>query len=103
MPFIIAEDQQAFIQGRNIADCSMIANEFIHLLAARRVRAFLFKTDFRKAFNSISWDYLETVMSQMEFNSTWIAWIHVCLATAHMSVLINGSPSDSFAMQRGGR
>ncbi|XP_057724092.1 uncharacterized protein LOC130940061 [Arachis stenosperma] len=37
----------------------------------------------------------------MEFGLKWRAWIKECVCTASMSVLINGSPSKPFNMERG--
>lgn len=55
LPTVIAENQQAFLKGRNISDCSMVANEIIRILSVRKERAFMLKIDFQKAFDSISW------------------------------------------------
>ncbi|XP_015935098.1 uncharacterized mitochondrial protein AtMg01250-like [Arachis duranensis] len=37
----------------------------------------------------------------MGFGQKWRAWVRECVTTASMSVLINGSPSKSFKMERG--
>lgn len=39
----------------------MIANTVLHLLDARREGDFMFKIDFYKAIDSVSWVYLESV------------------------------------------
>ena len=56
----------------------------------------LFKVDFEKAFDSLSWDYLLEIMSIMGFGSMWCRWIKELLSTARASVLVNGSPTDEF-------
>lgn len=48
----------------------MIASEVVHLLAKRKERASMLKLDFQKAFDSISWEFLEAVMVKMGFSST---------------------------------
>nr|GFB71155.1 RNA-directed DNA polymerase, eukaryota, reverse transcriptase zinc-binding domain protein [Tanacetum cinerariifolium] len=35
------------------------------------------------------------------FNDTWIKWISGCLSTATSSILINGSPTSEFNINRG--
>lgn len=42
-------------------------------------------------------------MNRMNFGSEWARWIHECLAMACISILVNGSPSTSFQMERGVR
>ena len=37
----------------------------------------------------------------MGFNNTWIKWISRCLKSASSSILINGSPTHEFNIQRG--
>lgn len=59
------------------------------------------KLNFHKAFDSISWSYLEWVLDQMGFPCKWKNWIRSCVATATASILVNGSPSPPFKLQRG--
>ncbi|GKE32414.1 hypothetical protein Tco_1451736 [Tanacetum coccineum] len=40
-------------------------------------------------------------MSQMGFSSKWLNWIISCLNSAYALVLINGSPSKEFKVERG--
>ncbi|GJW79771.1 RNA-directed DNA polymerase, eukaryota, reverse transcriptase zinc-binding domain protein [Tanacetum coccineum] len=61
----------------------------------------LFKVDFKKAFDSVNWEFLFDIMSQMNFGSKWRKRISSCLSSASVSVLINGSPSKEFKMERG--
>ncbi|GKB72401.1 RNA-directed DNA polymerase, eukaryota, reverse transcriptase zinc-binding domain protein [Tanacetum coccineum] len=56
---------------------------------------------FEKAFDSVNWPFLQDVMRQMSFREKWRKWISTCLASASISVLINGSPSKEFKMERG--
>lgn len=65
---MISENARLFLQGRKILDCSMIGNEVLHLLAVRKERALMFKIDFHKAFDSVSWVYLESVIFRMGFD-----------------------------------
>ncbi|KAL4557167.1 hypothetical protein LXL04_035339 [Taraxacum kok-saghyz] len=61
----------------------------------------MFKTDISKAYDSVSWKYLDTMMEAMNFGEKWRNWIHACLASSAMSVLVNGSPTFEFVMERG--
>lgn len=40
-------------------------------------------------------------MKQMGFGEKWCAWIKGCLCSASASVLVNGSPTKEFRMERG--
>lgn len=69
---MIDEIQTVFIEGRNILDDPMIINEVCMWANNNKYKSFIFKVDFDKAFDSSSWNYLESIMSQMGFGHKWI-------------------------------
>lgn len=54
----------------------------------------LFKVDFEKAYHSVDWAYLDSVLGRMSFLVLWRKWIKECVSTATTSVLVNGSPTN---------
>lgn len=72
LPSIIYDNQQAFVKGRSILECSLIASDVINILEKWREKALLLKLDFHKAFDYLSWDFLSSTMACMGFNQTWI-------------------------------
>ncbi|GJV63562.1 RNA-directed DNA polymerase, eukaryota, reverse transcriptase zinc-binding domain protein [Tanacetum coccineum] len=95
----VSPNQSAFIEGRQILDGCLIANEIIRMTYLEKLKLLLF--NFEKAFDSVNWNFLLDVMRQMGFGSKWRKWIASCLSSASISVLINGSPSNEFKMERG--
>ncbi|GJT14415.1 putative RNA-directed DNA polymerase, eukaryota, reverse transcriptase zinc-binding domain protein [Tanacetum coccineum] len=61
----------------------------------------LFKVDFKKAFDSLSCNFLLSIMEQIGFSSKWRNWILSCLNSSFALVLINGSPTMEFKLKRG--
>jgi len=61
----------------------------------------LFKVDFEKAYDSVDWGYLDSVLGRMSFPVLWRKWIRECVGTTTTSVLVNGSPTDEFRLERG--
>jgi hypothetical protein len=47
----------------------------------------VFKLDFRKAFDSISWDALDRILWAKGFSELWCSWVRMLNQTA---VLLNG-------------
>ncbi|XP_052111685.1 uncharacterized protein LOC127743072 [Arachis duranensis] len=45
--------------------------------------------------------FVDIVLQKIEFGRRWRAWVMECVTTASISVLINGSPSKPFKMERG--
>ena len=61
----------------------------------------MFKVDFEKAHDSVSWDFLLYMLRRMSFCDRWISWIEGCLNSASIFILVNGSLSTKFIPQRG--
>nr|GEV30152.1 ankyrin repeat-containing protein [Tanacetum cinerariifolium] len=59
------------------------------------------KVDFEKAFDSLNWSFLISIMEQMGFSRKWITWISSCLKSAFASVLINSFPTKEFKVEKG--
>nr|GEU39075.1 RNA-directed DNA polymerase, eukaryota [Tanacetum cinerariifolium] len=57
--------------------------------------------DFKKAFDSIRWDYLQDILKMFGFGDKWCGWINGCLNSTMGSVLVNGSPASEFQFHKG--
>ncbi|GJT94145.1 RNA-directed DNA polymerase, eukaryota [Tanacetum coccineum] len=90
MPKIISSNQTTFISCRQILDGVLIANEIFNYAKKVGMNLLLFKVDFEKAFDCVNWKFLLDIMMQMGFGNKWCKWIHGCLSSASISVLING-------------
>lgn len=64
-------------------------------------RGLLFKIDFEKAYDSLNWEFLFSMLSSFGFGSKWISWMKKCLSSARISILVNGSPTKEFSPQKG--
>ncbi|GJT18907.1 reverse transcriptase domain, reverse transcriptase zinc-binding domain protein [Tanacetum coccineum] len=71
------------------------------MASVEKTKLLLFKVYFEKAFDCVNWNFLLDVMRQMGFGVKWRNWIALCLSSASISVMINGSPSNEFKMERG--
>ncbi|GKA55341.1 proteasome subunit beta type-5 [Tanacetum coccineum] len=89
------------VKHRQILDGPLMVNEVIQWCKRKKSKLMVFKIDFEKAFDSISWDFLLQVMRFMGFSEIWIKWISGCLHSASSSILINGSPTREFNIHRG--
>nr|GEV72643.1 hypothetical protein [Tanacetum cinerariifolium] len=69
--------QSAFIKDRNILDGPLILNEILAWYQERNKKLMVFKVDFEKAFDSLRWNFLDTVMEKLDFGLKWRSWIQV--------------------------
>ncbi|KAL8524445.1 hypothetical protein ACS0TY_014144 [Phlomoides rotata] len=100
MDNIIVDNKSAFLKGRNILDDILILNEAYDEANRRKIKRFFFKVDFAKAYDSVSWSFLEQMMIGLNFNEKWRKWIRECVELASANVLVNGSPSGEFKLKR---
>ncbi|GJS26592.1 putative RNA-directed DNA polymerase, eukaryota, reverse transcriptase zinc-binding domain protein [Tanacetum coccineum] len=96
-----SKEQSAFITGRKILDGPLILSEVIDWFKKIKKKMLIFKVDFEKAFDSVSWKYLDFVLLSLGFGSNWRSWIRACLHSPRASILINGSPNSEFSIKRG--
>ena len=61
----------------------------------------MFKVDFEKAYDLVSWVFLDYMLQRMGFCHKWRHWMSACLKSASISILINDSPTKEFAPTRG--
>ncbi|GKB50883.1 RNA-directed DNA polymerase, eukaryota [Tanacetum coccineum] len=83
IPSIIGPNQTAFIEGRQILDGCLVANEILRMANIEDLNLMIFKVDFEG------------------FGEKWRKWMGACLASASISFMVNGSPSKEFKMERG--
>ncbi|XP_058766980.1 uncharacterized protein LOC131640616 [Vicia villosa] len=59
------------------------------------------KVDYKKAYDGVNWDYLRTLLSIMGFGNLWCKWMEACIFNNSMSILVNGSITKDFSVERG--
>lgn len=75
---IISENQSAFIPGRAITDNIMITHETLHFLktsGATKHCSMAIKTDMRKAYDRLEWNFVEAVLKKFGFHDIFCGWI----------------------------
>ncbi|KAJ0811025.1 putative RNA-directed DNA polymerase [Helianthus annuus] len=98
---VISKEQSAFVANRNIVDGPLILNEVVSWAKKQKKKIFLFKADIEKAYDTLSWKFLITILTHMGFPSRWKTWIMGILFSGKASVLVNGTPTGEFQYKRG--
>jgi len=63
----------------------------------------IFSIDFQKAFDTISWDYLNTCLEYFGFGCPFIKWINAIHNNSSSCIINNGWTSELFNLERGAR
>ena len=92
---VILEAQIAFVEGRQILDASLIANEAIDSILKNNYCGILCKLDIEKTYDHVNWTFLLSVLHKMGFGEKWIRWMKMCI------VLFNDTSVGFFQSFRG--
>lgn len=101
IPAIIDADQTGFVQGRNIAENYIYAADLLSCWHKRKVPTAVLKLDFRKAFDSVSWESLDKILAARGFDDRWRMWVTNVLTSGKTAVMLNGVPGRWFHYKRG--
>lgn len=101
MSNIISKSQSAFLCGRSIHDNYLYVRNMVKRFQQNKTPTLLVKLDISKAFDSVRWDYLLSLLEHLGFPSRWRDWISALLATSSSQVLLNGIPGQPIAHGRG--
>ena len=97
---VVSKAQGAFVEGRQILDAVLIANEAIDAILKNNECGILCKLDIEKAYDHVDWSFLLTIMQKMGFGEKWVGWIKWCISTASFSMLVNDTFTGFFQSSR---
>ncbi|CAN1292519.1 LINE-1 retrotransposable element ORF2 protein [Linum perenne] len=102
LPRLISRSQSAFIKGRLISDNILLAHDLVSAYhKAQTSPICVLKVDIMKAFDSVDWTFILTVLEGMNFPLQFIDWIRKCLTSSRFSVCVNGASVGYFAGMKG--
>ena len=72
IPWIISKEQSGYVEGRQIMDNVLLAHEMVHTLQSQKKSGMIIQLDLSKAYDKVSWKYLEAVLEAFGFGHCWI-------------------------------
>ncbi|KAJ0479496.1 putative RNA-directed DNA polymerase [Helianthus annuus] len=95
-------NQSAFVPGRKISNNILLTQELMHNYHLRIGPArCAFKIDIQKAYDTVSWSFLESILRAFGFHQKMVNWIMACVTTVSYSLSINGNLYGYFRGKRG--
>ena len=67
MSKLVKTTQNAFVEGKQISNVSLITNEVIDTILKKNGRGVLCKLNIEKVYDRVNWNYLLQVMQRMGF------------------------------------
>jgi mannosylglycoprotein endo-beta-mannosidase len=101
MNTVISPCQSAFIKRRSIHDNFLYVRNLTRRFHRSQTPTLIIKLDISKAFDSVRWDYLLSVLERTGFPARWRDWIASLLTSATSRVVLNGSPLELIQHGRG--
>jgi len=89
----IAPEQAGFVPSRSIMDNALTAFEILHYMRYKRKGKQVdvaLKIDISKAFDNVSWSYMQVILFKLGFGSQWVTWMMMCISTVEYHVIFNG-------------
>ena len=103
MQSLILTNQSAFIRGRSIHDNFMYVRNMVRKYHRTRRPILIFKLDISKAFDSVRWDYLLTLLQNRGFPPKWREWITGLLSASTLTskIILNRTPGKAIKHGKG--
>jgi hypothetical protein len=100
---IVGPFQSSFIPGRGTTNNAIILQEAIHSMrkSKRKKGDMVFKIDLEKAYDNVSWDFLQACLTQNGFPPVTVKLIMYCVTSSSLSILWNGRRLSNFTPTTG--
>ena len=103
LPTIINPDQTGYVKGRFIGENIRLIQDIMFFTEHSKKPGIAIFLDFRKAFDTIEWNYLSAALQALNFGPDLLKWFQVIYHQVSSCVLHNGRASDFFLLKRGVR
>lgn len=101
LPLLISPEQSGYVEGRKIIYGIILTHEIIHSLKFHKMAGMLLKIDLSKAFDKLSWMYIQKTLTSFGFLPIWIRWVMSLISSTFFSILVNRIPLTPFQPTRG--
>lgn len=103
LALLINPDQTGFIKGRYIGQNIRLINDILEQTKLQNIPGILLQLDFRKAFDTIEWEFIQRTIALFNFGESIQRWISIFYTNTESAVLNNGFCTNYFSLSRGVR
>ena len=100
LPSIIQSEQKGFLKGRYIGKNIRTVVNTLHYVKQKQLMGMFHLLDFKKAFDSLEWDYVEFVLKAYNFGKDFRKWFSVLYKNSNSCVIYNGFFTEFFKIER---
>ena len=103
LPSIIHHNQTGYVKDRYIGETVRSILDIMEFTDKENIPGILIFIDFKKAFDTLEWQYLFNCLKAFNFGPNLIAWVKTFYQNIQSCVINNGMASDYFTLERGVR
>ena len=100
LPTLVFGEQSSYVEGRQIFNNIIQAHEVVHSLTSNRKARMTMQLDLAKAYDKLNWTYIRRALIAFGFDHNWVRWVMALVTSSSFSILVNGSPSETFIPTR---
>ncbi|CAL0333248.1 unnamed protein product [Lupinus luteus] len=99
---VVDDSQSAFIPGRVIHDNIILAQELVRGYDRKGTSPrCMIQMDIQKAYDTLEWDSLKSIMTELGFPQKFVRWTMLCVSTVTYKYSVNGAPTSVLHAKRG--
>ena len=100
---LIHDDQKGFLSGRFIGENTRLIYDLMYETEKLHIPGMILLIDFEKAFDTVSWGFIDNVLKIFNFGDSIKKWIHTFYSGSQSCIIQNGYMSSFFNLGRGCR
>lgn len=97
---VVANNQSAFVQGRSMLHNVLICHDLVRHYNRKTTPRCLMKIDLQKAYDMLSWEFLEEVLEGYGSPAKFVKLIMTCVTSPRFTVKVNGEGYGYFKGER---
>ena len=103
LPHLIHANQTGFIKGRYIGENIRLINDLMEQTNATNTPGVLLASDFRKAFDTLEWTFIQYALQIFSFGEGIRRWVEIFYKDVESTILNNGFATNWIKPTRGVR
>lgn len=101
IPTIVVENQASFVAGRSLTHNVLIYHDMLRHYNIKTSPRCLMKIDLRKAYDVISWDFIQEVLRGFGILVYFVQLILICITSTTFTIKVNRVGHGYFEGKRG--
>lgn len=101
MSYLVGLNKSAFVPVRAINDNIILIYELVRGYERKGIsKRCMMKIDINEVYDSLKWNFIEQILSELKFSCQFITCIMQCVTTVTYSMMINEKTTNPFHVRK---